>query len=70
MPDLPKPGDHVRVVHDCRTDFPRGGGGLVRHDTPVLVTAVDNTTAGHRIRGIRCDATRIEWIHGTEGERA
>lgn len=62
----PKPGDHVAVRHDCRTDF-AADGGLIRHETPVLVTAVDETTRGTRVRGVRCDASRIEWLLNEEG---
>ena len=58
---MPKPGDLVRVVHDCRTEF-AADGGLIRHDTPVLVTSVDQTSRGPRVRGVRCDGTRIEWL--------
>lgn len=59
MPDLPKPGDRVPTLHDCQGL----GESIVRHSTPVLVTSVDDcSVGGPRIRGIRCDGTRIEWM--------
>lgn len=60
MPDQIKPGDHVATLHDCEGL----GGSTVRHETPVLVTAVDECTVGTRVRGVRCDGSRIEWIEG------
>lgn len=52
-------GDHVAVLHDCEGL----GSSTVRHDTPVLVTSVDRCdVAGLRIRGVRCDGSRIEWL--------
>lgn len=56
----PKVGDYVAVLHDCVTEF--GTVGWIRHETPVLVTEVAECVAGTRVRGVRCDASRIEWI--------
>ena len=55
----PKPGDYVAVLHDC-------ADGTIRHEAPVLVTAVYQVTLGLRIRGVRCDGSRIEWIEETD----
>lgn len=56
----PKPGDRVATLHDCESVF--APDGVVRHEMPVLVTGVDQVTLGLRIRGVRCDGSRIEWI--------
>lgn len=56
-----KPGDKVATLHDCRGLRP---GTTVRHDTPVLITSVDQCVVGTRYRGVRCDGSSIEWIEG------
>lgn len=58
MADLPKPGDHTPIRHDCT-----GLGGMpMTHEADVLVTSVDQCVVGPRIRAVACDGRRIEWI--------
>lgn len=51
------PGHYVFTQHDCQT-----AAGTVHHDSPVRITAVDRTTLGQRVRGVRCDGSLIEWL--------
>ncbi len=56
--DEVKPGDKVAVKHDCEGLAP---GSTVRHETPLLVTAVIYQDGRITYRGVRCDGSRIEW---------
>lgn len=63
-----KPGDRVRVLHDCWGDHTIGGDTGTRHNEPITLDSIhDGAVLGTLLGGFRCDGTRIEWIQdGTE----